>query len=225
MKFNKTVKSKNGGYIKNNIFYKTIKNTFNNKGVFLEYQNFKKDCDKIILKASDYFKSLNINKKLNHLRLQEIEKIVNSCSYNYTEPIEIAIESCNNKNNINNKNQKDECKNTKIIITEENNIKKEIEITHDELMVLRIAVIHNKNTVNLLNSKREEIKILIRKGLLNLSNDGELIMVNKIIEIILKNNTKTGLINISDIESDLIKEIKSNIHNKNIINFEWDIEY
>ena len=80
---------------------------------------------------------------------------------------------------------------SKITIVEKNHIKTEIELTNNELLILKLAVLHNNNTVNLMN-RTEDIKNLMNKGLLHISENGCSLVVDKIVEVIIKTNTHKG---------------------------------
>ncbi len=80
---------------------------------------------------------------------------------------------------------------SKITITEKNHIKTEIELTNNELLILKLAVLHNNNIVNLM-SQTDDIKNLMNKGLLHISENGCSLIVDKIVEVIIKTNTHKG---------------------------------
>lgn len=216
------MKWNNNTYQNNNsiLFNEALVNDYNGYiDIKAEYKAFLKECTKLINKVSNYFDN---TARLNNTKLVSVEQIEDLINQSYTNQ---------NNSNQNNNIEKDiwlddeESQNSKITIIEKNHIKKEIEITHDELLVLKLATLHNGNIVNLM-SKTEEIKNLINKGLLHLSETGDFIVVNKIIELIIKTNSKQGSIIIphdNDTDEGLEKEIISDGYNDNVEGFEWDM--
>ena len=143
---------------------------------------------------------------------------------------------------------------SKITIIEKNHIKTEIELTNNELLILKLAVLHNNNVINLM-SQKDDIKNLMNKGLLHISENGCSLVVDKIVEVIIKTDTHKGNMVVaeydeaeegnqnnqthgeedsqedtntkkySDNEEQVDnEELSFDDHNKNVQSFEWSID-
>ncbi len=80
---------------------------------------------------------------------------------------------------------------------EKNGIMKETVFTKEELLVLSLAVNHNNSIVNLCN-KTDSIRSLMTKGLIKLNDDG-LLVVDKIIELLIKTGNSNGCVALNEI--------------------------
>lgn len=224
MKCNNTLKIKNGGYNKNNDFNKEVLKASKLKGgIVSQYNNLKDNCEKILSKVSNYFDNNNVNNESINDKIKNIEEIVNVYDDNseLVDDIDIEVNIKEhikennikeyNKNTESNDTKKDNLKNliSKITISESNGIVKEMEITYNELLVLKLAVLNNNNIINLM-SKKTEIKNLINKGLLHLSENGDFVVVTEEVEAIIKNQNNKGSLTIN------YKEINWNFKLDNI---------
>ncbi len=170
----------------------------------LGYEMMLRSCEKILNISNKIFKNKN---------LKTMEKVNNTNEVNSfkAEAYDFDVNYENNiiedkYSNKQNNNQNDT--NTElpfINITSKNGISKEILLTREELLVLKLAVNHNGNMVNLCN-KADSVRSLLIKGLLGLSDDGAFVVVDKIVEILIKTEKTAGCLIVGNSLSEELKD-------------------
>ncbi len=170
----------------------------------LGYEMMLRSCEKILNISNKIFKNKN---------LKTMEKVNNTNEVNSFKA-EVCDFDVNYENNIiedkysNKQNNNQNDANTElpfINITSKNGISKEILLTREELLVLKLAVNHNKNMVNLCN-KADSVRSLLIKGLLGLSDDGAFVVVDKIVEILIKTEKTAGCLIVGNSLSEELKD-------------------
>ena len=151
----------------------------------LSYEMMLKSCAKMLAITNKIFK----NKKINIMEKVNNANKINSYeaeAYNFDTDYEYDVDK---NDNFSSRNYNENSKNTElpfINTTSKNGISEEILLTNEELLVN-----HNGNIVNLCN-KKDTIRSLFTKGLLELSEDGAFVVVNRLIEILIKTEKTAG---------------------------------
>ena len=177
----------------------------------LSYEMMLKSCAKMLVITNKIFK----NKKINIMEKVNNANKINSYkaeAYSFNTDYEYNV----NKNyNFSSKNYNENSKNTElpfINTTSKNGIFEEILLTNEELLVLKLAVNHNGNIVNLCN-KKDTIRSLFTKGLLKLSEDGAFVVVNRLVEILIKTEKTAGCLMVGN---NLSEELNNESNYSNI---------
>lgn len=177
----------------------------------LGYEMMLRSCEKILAISNKIFRNKN-------LKTMEIVNNTNDANIFKAEAYDFDIDYDNNiiedKYNYDTQNNNQNNINIEvpfINITNKNGITKEILLTNEELLVLKLAVNHNGNMVNLC-SKADSVRSLFIKGLLGLSNNGAFVIVDKIVEILVKTGKTTGCLMVGDSLSEELKN-ESNYNN------------
>lgn len=84
-----------------------------------------------------------------------------------------------------------------IYIIENSGIMKEVELSQEEVLMLKMAVNHNNGIINLCN-RVEAAKSLFVKGLVHLSDDGEFMVVSPSIEKLIRTEKVMGCMMVED---------------------------
>jgi len=134
-----------------------------------------------------------------------------ACGFDVNNDDDFARGSCDLDKISNKKNTA--CLGSSFInITNYDGISEKILLSEEEVLILRLAVNHNGNIINLCN-KFDSVKSLFTKGLLELSDSGAFVIVNRIVEMIIKTAKATGCLVVGNGLSD---ELNSHKHYSNI---------